>query len=125
MLKKNILPLAVVYSIALAILCLISFSKFPKIKVSNADKIFHSSAYIVLAGIWYYAFFYHFKKGQKASIINSVFLSFTFGMIIEVLQEVFTTTRQADILDVLANTLGIMVFVVFILIKNRITVKKL
>jgi len=117
--------MTIVYSIALAIICLVSFSNLPKVNVSNADKIFHTTTYVMLACLWYHTFFFHFKNSQSKSIIKSVFLAIVFGMIIEVLQGVFTTTRHADIMDVIANTIGVLMFVVFISIKNRITVKKL
>lgn len=42
-----------------------------------------------------------------------VFLvSVTYGILIEILQEVFTTTRKADIMDVLANAIGGLIAVI-------------
>lgn len=83
------------------------------------DKILHFSAYFVLTISWLVAFYksiYH-----KLPLINVVIALFIYGIIIEVLQEVFTTYRQADLFDILANSIGILIaWALF----NKISVKK-
>jgi VanZ family protein len=47
-------------------------------------------------------------------------LSILYGIVIEILQETTTTTRNADILDVLANFTGTLsALAVFILLKKK------
>ena len=52
-------------------------------------------------------------------IVRLVIISLCYGILIEILQETCTTTRHADIFDVLANFIGAAAaIVVFILIKK-------
>jgi VanZ family protein len=69
-------------------------------------------------------FFYHVFKEKHVSfkeIFSILILCLTYGIIIEVLQHLFVDSRQADILDVLANTIGIIIgTIVYWKAKNRI-----
>ncbi|WP_111307680.1 VanZ family protein [Confluentibacter sediminis] len=125
MLKKCVFIITVFYSLALASVCLIDFKKLPDVGISFADKIFHSLTYTLLAFLWFNTLIFQFKMGNKQAIIYASVISIVFGIIIEVLQGVFTKTRHADVLDVLANSLGVLFMVSLIMLKNRITVKKL
>ena len=51
--------------------------------------------------------------------------SIIYGSLIEMAQGVFTTTRKADIMDVLANTLGSILAVVVILLDLKFLSKKI
>ncbi|WP_100614129.1 VanZ family protein [Confluentibacter citreus] len=93
--------------------------------VSFSDKLFHSLTYAILAFLWFNTFFFQFKKNKKVAIIYASIIAIIFGIIIEVLQGAFTATRQADVFDVLANSLGVLFTVSLLLLKNRNTVKKL
>jgi VanZ family protein len=55
---------------------------------------------------------------MKALIYASV-ISVAFGIIIEVLQEILTETRSADLLDVLANSLGVLIAACSLLLKKQ------
>ncbi|MDO9260601.1 MAG: VanZ family protein, partial [Flavobacteriaceae bacterium] len=56
---------------------------------------------------------------RKVNFLKSTLIIlciFFYGIIIEVLQEILTTKREADIYDVIANTMGILIgFRIFIL----------
>jgi VanZ family protein len=54
-----------------------------------------------------------------------VIASIIYGSLIEIAQGVFTTTRKADILDVLANTLGSMLAVALIFVLLQFSSKKI
>src|SRR5690606_8118206 len=113
------MPTAIDYAIARLVVCLRPL-RLSDIGVSFGDKVFYALAYVVLAFLWYYAFSFQFKfKNTKALLWASVFSVF-FGMVIEVFQEVFTTTRQADVMDVVANTVGVLLSAILIMLKNRI-----
>ena len=124
MLKKQVFLITVFYSLALATICLIPLKKLPDIGVSFADKIFHSLTYVILAFLWFYSLVFHFKTSKIKSIIYASIISIFFGIIIEILQGTLTKTRQADFLDILANSLGVLLVALLLLLKNRNTVKK-
>ncbi len=125
MLKKYLLLITIFYSLVLASVCLLPIKKLPDVGISFGDKIFHSLTYAVLAFLWFYTFFLQFKISKKSAIMFASVISIIFGIIIEVLQGVFTATRQADVFDVLANSLGVLFTASLLLLKNRNTVKKL
>ncbi len=81
----------------------------------DADKYVHFTFHFVFTWLWF-LYFNHKKKGQRNSktIIIVFFLSVFFGIAIEIMQELFTTTRKADVFDVMANMTGAIAAVVFI-----------
>ncbi|WP_169515987.1 VanZ family protein [Gaetbulibacter saemankumensis] len=93
--------------------------------VSFADKIFHIGSYLTLCILWFYSFLYKFKFEKNSALIYASVFAFFFGIIIEVLQGVLTESRASDFYDVVANSLGILVGVIFILIIQRRSIKKL
>lgn len=124
MLKKFVFLITIVYSLALATVCLMPMKRLPDIGVSFGDKIFHSLTYVILAFLWFYTLHFHFKLNKIKSIIYASVISIIFGTIIEILQGVLTKTRQGDVLDVLANSLGVLVAASVLFLKSRNTVKK-
>ncbi len=105
-LKKTILVLAVCWTILIAFLCLITFSKLPSLGVSGADKYVHFTFHFIFTLLWGYYSWLIQNKTELKKIITIVFISILFGILIEFMQEVFTVTRRADVLDVLANLAG-------------------
>lgn len=123
--RKNLLFLvSILYTLALATVCLIKIKKLPEIGVSFGDKIFHFLTYMVLAFLWFNAFFYTCKLEKKKALIYAALFSIVFGIIIEVLQGTLTTSRSFDVYDVMANTMGVFLTVIIVLVKNLITIKK-
>jgi VanZ family protein len=118
-LKKQIVYITVFYSLALTVVCLIPSNKLPDVEVSFADKIFHSITYLVLTFLWFYSFVYRFKIERMKALIYASVISVAFGIIIEVLQEILTETRSADLLDVLANSLGVLIAACSLLLKKQ------
>jgi VanZ family protein len=56
---------------------------------------------------------------ELKGILKVVLLSLAYGIVIEILQETTTTTRHADIFDVMANLTGATTaFVVFVVYKK-------
>jgi len=96
---------AQVWTLFVAILCLMNGSSLPQIDVTGVDKIVHVSFHFVFTFLW---FMYFYKKTGRImqTAIGVFFASFLFGVAIEFSQAVFTVNRRADILDVLANTVG-------------------
>ena len=108
------------YTIALAVVCLIKINNLPEIGVSFADKIFHLLAYSVLAFLWFSSLFYTLNLEKNKALLYAALFSVIFGIIIEILQGVLTKFRSADFYDVMANTLGVFLtaMIIFITVKK-------
>jgi len=85
------------------------------------DKVIHSGFHFVFTVLW----FLYLKK--KYISVNNVQLlvytligSFVLGIAIELMQQYFTTTRNGDVLDILANLFGAFLAAVFIIMVNAI-----
>jgi VanZ family protein len=118
-LKKYSLGLAIGWTLLIAVLCLVKFGSLPSFSVSSADKYIHIILHFGFTLFW--GFYFSQKQNQIAlpTIINIVILSVLYGILVEVLQETFTTTRHADIFDVLANLVGALIALgVFTFIKK-------
>jgi VanZ family protein len=106
MLKKNVFSILV----ALIILYLSlsnphTFDKVPIIKIPHFDKIVHFLMYFDLMSVIIF---------ENRKLINNVrqlllisLIPLFYGILMEVLQSVLTTSRTGDIFDVLFNTIGI------------------
>jgi VanZ family protein len=118
----NLLLLALIWTIILTVLSLISFKKLPAIKLPGEDKTAHFIFYFVLTLVWYIALAkIHKKKYLKFIIAIAVII---YGIIIEILQGL-TNYRHADINDVFANTGGTFLALMFIyLLKFKNYLKK-
>ncbi|WP_298341568.1 VanZ family protein [uncultured Algibacter sp.] len=106
MLKKVTFLVALIYTIVLATVSLITLNNLPEVQISFADKIFHFLAYGIFVVLWYLALYYKFNLKKRKAIGYAFILAVTFGIIIEVLQDTMTASRALDVYDALANTLG-------------------
>jgi VanZ family protein len=110
--RKLYLYLAITLTIVITVGSLISLNKVVKLPAFNFfDKVIHVSAYFLLSISWFLAFNTR-DKYFKNSIYIAI-LSFIYGIIIEALQGVITTYRQADVFDMIANLTGIVIAWVF------------
>ena len=87
----------------ITILSLVSFKTNVIVAVENTDKLVHFSFYFILTLL----FLRSLKKELKYKYLIVMSFSFVYGIIIEVLQENFTSGRKGDFYDVLANLTGI------------------
>ena len=107
MLKNVFFWAALIWTIVIAFLCLVSFNNIPKVGLSNSDKYAHFTFYFVFSGLWFLYFSYrkdNFSKVKRFLVV--FFLSLFYGIAIEMMQYLFTETRKADIFDILANAFG-------------------
>ncbi|MBF2709357.1 VanZ family protein [Flavobacterium soyangense] len=120
MLKKIFFWAALFWTLIILYLCLIKASDIPKINVPNFDKAVHAFLHFIFTLLW---FFYFKKKIGSLKIyellIVSLVLSFFFGIAIELMQRYFTTTRTADVFDVIANLSGASIAVIVIVLINK------
>jgi len=119
--KIIVLFVAVVYSITLAVLSLISNDAMPYFGTNYEDKIYHLLAYAFLTFLWFKVFI-NFKTSKP--ILLAFISSIVFGIIIEVLQGEFTIVRDASIMDIFANSIGVTIVSLILLMRNSTIVKK-
>jgi VanZ family protein len=119
-LKNAIFSLAISWTILIAVLCLVKFSNLPSFGVSGADKYVHFTLHFVFTLLWGFYFWLKLDEIIIPKIARVVLLSLCYGIVIEILQEIATNTRHADIFDVLANSAGATTALLFfVLIKKR------
>lgn len=98
---------ALFWSLIVTVACLVSVSDVPDVDLGleNADKLVHFTFYAVFSILWF-AYLQTMVKNHKKLYVFVFLFSVSFGIAIEICQSLFTETRQADIADALANTLG-------------------
>ncbi|SEL19859.1 Predicted lipoprotein [Aquimarina amphilecti] len=121
--RRYLLWLAVLYTCVITWLSLAKVLIPVDIKVEGSDKIGHFLAYFVFAIVWFLFFFFSRKQSMsfsKSLLISAVF-AFLFGLLMEFCQDTLTSYRNSDWNDVLANTSGIVLAViVMIMLKNKL-----
>tara|TARA_B100001059_G_C17714615_1_gene517297 strand:- start:259 stop:654 length:396 start_codon:yes stop_codon:yes gene_type:complete len=107
-LKNNTVYFAVLFTIFLGVLSLV---KMPSngIPAVTSDKVLHAIAYFFLMYAWLYTFAKDINFRKKLKYI--VLACLIYGIVIEVLQGEFTTYRTGSYLDILANTVGVVIAV--------------
>ncbi|MGB5463104.1 MAG: VanZ family protein [Aureibaculum sp.] len=101
LLEGNAYTIAVFFTLFITFISLVSLKGMTQIKMENSDKLGHFLAYFLLSLSWFSAL----KNKFNNNLI--IILLISYGIIIEVLQEVLTVHRQADFKDVLANSMGV------------------
>ncbi len=119
MLKNLLLPVAIVYTIALVIVSLINLNGVPSLGSSFDDKIYHFIAYLGLAFLW----ITYVKPRKKKKVLIVTFIAvILFGVVLELMQHQLNPNRTYDTYDLIANCLGV---VFGTLIANSINIYKL
>ena len=121
LLENNAIYIAIFFTISITIGSLVK-SDFIVVKsISVSDKIYHLIAYFLLMLSWLYVFCKKetFQKNVKYVILGCII----FGIIIEILQGIITSYRTASYLDIVANTIGVLLAVViFHVFEKKISV---
>lgn len=107
LLVHNAILIAILVTIAIAILSLTSIPKLHLgLNIKSSDKYLHILAYFVLSCVWYFSLREKIKKPIfKYFLISLIML---YGIILEALQGGITNHRTADLYDIVANTIGIL-----------------
>lgn len=110
--ERKYFYLAVFWTLFVGFICLISIKKTPLTLVSIPfkDKIAHFSFYFIMFYLWKKAL----NVYKNINLIKILLMVCLYGIIIEVFQGIFTSDRQADSYDALANTLGAVMAFVFL-----------
>jgi VanZ family protein len=115
--------IALFWAGVVAYFCLIKSSELPVVNIPNVDKCIHAFFHFVFTFVWFLFFRKQLKfKYFLRPLLFSLLFSFVFGICIEILQELFTTSRHADVSDVLANLTGAILAVLFVLTCNKFNV---
>ncbi|MEZ7949868.1 MAG: VanZ family protein [Flavobacteriaceae bacterium] len=121
LLEDNAIYIAIFFTISITIGSLVK-SDFIVVKsISVSDKTYHLIAYFLLMLSWLYVFCKKetFQKNVKYVILGCII----FGIIIEILQGIITSYRTASYLDIVANTIGVLLAVViFHVFEKKISV---
>jgi VanZ family protein len=120
--NKNSFWTAFFWTLLILFLSFKSPSNVPNITIQNADKVVHFMFYFVFVFLWYrYLFF--IKKTKKMHVFILSVVAITIGILVEIGQGYFTATRQSDVFDIVANSLGTIagIFVSFALLNKERT----
>jgi VanZ family protein len=121
LLENNAIYIAVFFTICILFGSLVKSEFIVVESISVSDKIYHLIAYFLLMLSWLYAFFKREKFEENVKYI--ILGCFIFGIIIEILQGVITSYRTASYLDIVANTIGVLLAVViFHVFEKKISV---
>ena len=112
--KRTIQVLTVFWTGLVAYLCLVSSESLPSVDVTQFDKIGHFTFHFGITLVWFLFWKTTFRNENKYALLKAFLFSFFFGVAIEIIQGLFTYTRQADFMDVLANTNGALVAILII-----------
>ena len=119
--KQIFLFSAIFWTGVILFLSLENAKNIPVINIPYLDKVIHSGFHFVFTILW---FLYLKKKFIGANNFQLLFFtiiaSFVLGIAIELMQQYFTTTRNADVFDILANLFGAFLAAVSIILVNGI-----
>ncbi|HLW32992.1 MAG TPA: VanZ family protein [Aequorivita sp.] len=105
--------LSLIYSGAITTLFLVPTGGFPRVNFSAADKVAHILIFFVLTCLWLSYIFRKTGRVTNRDILILLLSVLFYGIIIEIVQELFTDARTADFWDVMANMGGAIVGVLF------------
>lgn len=113
---KTLLFLGVAYTLFLTLASVSPTSDLPKIDIPWLDKIVHVLLYLILTALWLSFGYVRSSFRFSLKIIVLILIAcFGYGIVIEVIQEQFTTFRNADLNDIAANFVGVILgWVVFL-----------
>ncbi|OAB80565.1 VanZ family protein [Cochleicola gelatinilyticus] len=118
---KFLLFSGIVYTLFITYSFLTSTKGMPVIRFFLADKVVHVLIHLVLVFLWL-CVFARYKGGilRKKNYALVATFCVGYGIIIEILQGIYTVSREADILDVLANCIGTALgIILFLQIRQR------
>lgn len=107
--------LAIAYTVFVFVISLIKINKPLEVKISHFDKLVHVGIYFIFTLVWFMFFVKNDIKQFffKAIVKTSVF-AFVTGILIEFLQDCNPNARSGDVKDVIANSVGIFIAVLFV-----------
>lgn len=118
LLERSILLISIAFSLLILTLSLVKMNNLPPMgDFEHSDKVKHLVAYSILSFFWLLSCY--FGK-VKIKILHLIFVLIAYGVIIEVLQSNITSYRTGDLLDIIANSIGVLIGYIFFKLLNRI-----
>lgn len=117
---KIIFLLAIFWTAFVTTFSLISLGDIGNdVPIPNKDKYVHFMFYFIFVSVWYL----YLNKINPISKNKWIVLiaAISFGILMEISQGVFTTTRSPDVFDVISNSVGAIFGLLFIttILKNK------
>ncbi|MEJ6792371.1 MAG: VanZ family protein [Lacinutrix sp.] len=120
MLKKFTFLISIFYTLTLSALSLFKINDVVEKIPSFNDKAGHAIAHLIFVVLWFVVFYFKFNLKYNKALGYAALFSLAYGVLIELLQEWVTVSRQSEYNDVLANALGIVFALLLLLsIKKR------
>ena len=101
-------------------LSLITIGNVKTIGSSFDDKINHFGAYFILTLL---LFNYYNKLELKNALMYALITAFSYGFVMELLQNFLTTSRMFDGYDLVANFFGAIIAVFFMIFYRKLKLK--
>ena len=120
--KKTILLLYIAYLIIITYMSLVSIDTQVKISIDYADKIAHIGIHFINVCL---LFIVGYKYKINKTLLLAFVVSVSYGIVIEALQEILTAKRHFDVFDMLANTVGALLAIIFLTLTGKTLVKKM
>ena len=117
--KRLLLYSALFWTGIILFLSLENARNMPQIAILYLDKVIHSAFHFVFTILWFLYLKKKFKSSNNFKLLFFTLIgSFILGIAIELMQQYFTTTRNADVFDILANLFGAFLAAFLIILVN-------
>ena len=114
--SKINLIFAFAYSALIIFLGLLESDSISRVGLQLNDKIAHFISFLLFTFLWKNSFTHFFKK--KALLYLFIF-ALIFSVFIEIGQKYLTLSRNAELLDIVFNLLGILLAYIYFSLKER------
>jgi VanZ family protein len=121
--KRLFFWIALCWAIIIAFFCLTSSNNIPTVTIPYVDKFVHAFFYFVFTSV----LFLFLKKRMNSSdiirpLVVSLLVSVFYGLVIELMQELFTMNRKAEVTDVVGNVSGALLafFIIYYYDKKKV-----
>ena len=122
--SKQLLVVCILYSVFITMLFLLPTKEIPKLfnTIIPIDKLVHVFIFLVLTFLWLLYVNSVLNDTKPIVLLFILIASLFYGILIEVIQELYVSSRGAEVLDVIADLLGASLgLLLFRNYKNRIT----
>jgi VanZ family protein len=112
---------AVIWTSVITVSCLVSMRTFDGIDIGNGkDKYVHGFFYFLLTFLWYQYTRRKFTVTAAGLRLRVFLCMFLFGLCIELAQSLFTKDRSADWHDVIANSSGSLIAILYFWLTEKL-----
>ena len=122
--SKQLLVISIIYSVFITIIFLIPTNEMPKLLhfLIPIDKIIHVFIFLALTFLWL-SYINSLLNNTKPIVLFFILVvCLLYGILIEVIQEFYVSSIEAEFFDIIADLLGVSLGLLFFRnYKNRIT----